>query len=561
MNPGKGGLKMGARISRGATRLSRRELLGLGLAGLVLAGSAGCRQERGQAVPAGGPEEPKRGGSLRVAYNLQPPSLDPHETISAGLHNPAGLVYSRLVRFKTGAGVDPNQRTPVPDLAERWEQPDDVTYVFYLRPGVKFHDIPPVNGRELTADDVRFTFERILKHPAAGQKYLFADVDKIETPDRYTVRFVLKQPNAAFINYIASPFAWIIPREVEQLGDLKTRMIGTGPFALKEYTPNVSLVLTRNPSYFVPGRPLVDEIQWLIITDESTYISSFRARQVDILPLQLAIQPHSAESLRQAVPDARVVEVPFYGWRHIAFRTDRKELPFADRRVRQAISLALDRQAMVEVLARGKAVLDGPISASLVDWVLPVDRLGPASRYYKRDLAEARRLLADAGYPNGFKFSLKSTQQLGPIHAQWLEMVKANLAEVGVEVNLVWEEFTTFVTTTYVGKYEEAMAGQSAPSVEADEFLAVWYGPGNPRNQSYVNDPVLNEMVARQRRNLDPNRRKEILYEIQRYLAEQQYYVTGIAEFRFAFAHSYVKDCYPLQQYGQYELTDVWLDR
>ncbi len=551
---------MGARAYRTGGRISRRELLGLGLGlagGMLTAGLAGCQQP-GQPAAS---REPKRGGVLKVAYNLQPPSLDPHETISAGLHNPAGLVYSRLARLKTGPDVDPNQLTPVPDLAERWEQPDDVTYIFFLRRGVKFHDIPPVNGRELTADDVRFTFERILKHPAAGQKYLFADVEKIETPDRYTVKFVLKQPNVAFLNYVASPFAWIVPKEVEQLGDLKTRMIGTGQFMLKEYTPNVSLVLAKHPGYFIAGKPYVDEIHWLIIMDESAYVSSFRARQIDLMPLQLPIQIHSAEALKQAVPDARVVETPFYGWRHIAFRTDRKELPFADRRVRQAISLALDRQAMVDVLAKGKAVLDGPISASLVDWVLPVGQLGPASRYYRRDLSEARRLLAEAGYPNGFRFNLKSTQQIGPVHVQWLEMAKANLAEIGIEVNLVWEEFTTFVTTTYLGKYEEAMAGQSAPSVEVDEFLSVWYGPGNPRNQSYVNDPVLNEMVGRQRRALEPKQRKEILYDIQRYLAEQQYYITGIAEFRFAFAHSYVRDYYPLQQFGQYELTDVWLDR
>ncbi len=510
---------------------------------------------RGRAPAAG---EPRRGGVLRFAYHLQPPSLDPHETVSVGLMNPAALAYSRLLRFRVGADVEPRQLSLEPDLAEAWEQTDDVSYFFRLRRGVRFHNVAPVNCRELTAEDVEYTVRRVLTHPAAGQKHLFADIDRMEILDRYTVKFVLKSPNAAFLRYVASPFTWIIPREVvEQFGSLKTHMIGTGPFIVKEYTPNVSLIFKRNPDYFEVGLPYVDEVHRLIVPDESARISAFRAGELDIISVSV---PTQAQGLRRSVPGAGFEAVVNSSWPKVSFRTDRKELPFADRRVRQAISLALDREGMLQAVLGGEGVIGGPISASF-EWALSVDRLGAGSRYYRQDLTEAKRLLALAGYGGGFKFNLVSTQQLGQQHVQWLEMIKANLAEVNIDVNLVWQEFTTFVTTTYVGKYDEATGSRSGSSVDSDEFLTIWYGPGSPRNLSYVNDPIPNEMMIRQRRTNNQDQRRIIIEEIQRYLAEQQYYITGVIEYSYTFWQDRVRNYRPHVQAGQYQLARTWLSR
>ena len=144
-----------------------------------------------------------------------------------------------------------------PDLAERWETPDDTTYIFHLRQGVKWHNKPPVNGRELVAEDVKFTFDRFLTEKANADRYMLEAVDRVEVVDRYTVKFLLKEPYVWLVNVLATPRSmWIIaPEVVQQFGDLKKAetAIGTGPFLLERYEPNVKTVFKRNPDYFRQG--------------------------------------------------------------------------------------------------------------------------------------------------------------------------------------------------------------------------------------------------------------------------------------------------------------------
>jgi peptide/nickel transport system substrate-binding protein len=216
---------------------------------------------------------PSGGGILRVR-GWDPTHFDPHLTISNRTHNTLSFVYSRLVRHQVGAGVPPGTFTVEPDLAERWDTLDDTTYVFHLRHGVKWHDKPPLNGRELVADDVKFTYDRFLTEPGNANRFMLDSVDRVEVVDRYTVKFLLKEPYVWFVNTLAYPWStWIIaPEVVQHFGDLKKpeTAIGTGPFLLERYEPNVKTVFTRNPDYYRDGQPYVDGVEWLVLDDDST---------------------------------------------------------------------------------------------------------------------------------------------------------------------------------------------------------------------------------------------------------------------------------------------------
>ena len=193
--------------SRYIQGLSRRDLLKAGLAaGLTV--SAWPLHDP-PTLWGGEVESPKRGGTLRVR-GFDPPHFDPHVATANFTQSTLSFVYSKLVRHKVGGDVSPGNFSVEPDLAERWEELDDTTYIFHLRKGVKWHNKPPVNGRELVAEDVKFTYDRFLTEKGNGNRYLLDDVDRIEVVDRYTVKFLLKEPFVWLINVLAYPLStWI----------------------------------------------------------------------------------------------------------------------------------------------------------------------------------------------------------------------------------------------------------------------------------------------------------------------------------------------------------------
>ena len=194
-------------------------------------------------------EQPRRGGILRVRGN-EPVHFDPHLTVSFKTHTTLSFVYNKLVRHKVGADVQPGTFTVEPDLAERWEALDDTTYVFSLRQGVKWHNKPPLNGRELVAEDVKFSYDRFLTEKGNPERHLLESVERVEVVDRYTVKFLLKEPFVWLTDILANAMCmWVIaPEVVEKYGDLKKAetAIGTGPFLLERYEPNVKSVFKRN---------------------------------------------------------------------------------------------------------------------------------------------------------------------------------------------------------------------------------------------------------------------------------------------------------------------------
>src|SRR2546425_1077950 len=243
--------------------VSRRELLKAGLAaGVTLSAWPLSHPPALWGAEAG---QPRRGGILRVR-GFDPPNFDHHLTTAAFTQSTLSFVYSKLVRHKVGADVTPGAFIIEPDLAERWEELDDTTYVFHLRKGVKWQNKPPLNGRELVAEDVKFTYDRFRTESGNPNRYMLDPVDRIEVVDRYTIKFLLKEPYVWLVHALAYPWStWIIaPEVVQQFGDLKKpeSAIGTGPFLLEHYEPNVKAVFKRHPDYFRTGQPYVDGVEW-----------------------------------------------------------------------------------------------------------------------------------------------------------------------------------------------------------------------------------------------------------------------------------------------------------
>jgi ABC-type transport system substrate-binding protein len=473
-------------------------------------------------------QTPKRGGVLRIA-DREAPNLDPHLSVSFLTHSWSSMVYSQLVRFPHGAEQKhPADFAIVPDLAEKWEYKNPTTIVFTLRKGVKFHNKPPVNGREVTADDVKYSVDRFMAK--SGFRSRLEPVQAVEVVDRHTVRMTLKEPYAPLLNHLANAnYVAILPREVEEkLKDFNRpeAMIGTGPFMVKAYQKGVKIEFERNPDYYVKDLPYLDGVVIEIAPDSTARLSLLRAGKVDLGHMWGYLVPEEAKSLKQTNPEIVMNPTLTIGQGMIYMRTDQP--PFNDVRVRRAVALAIDRKAWNDSLLYGEGCIDaGPVPCAMKDWKLETSKLDPAKAKYLvgYDPAEAKRLLAEAGHRNGLTVPMFHWPGYAPPWRTYFDLTADNLGKIGINVEFKPEEYGKYISTTYLGKYEKMAVGPITPFSEIDDWLYSAFYPEQPNNRSHVADAELNKMLVAQRRELDPKKRLAIVHDIQRYLADKAYYV------------------------------------
>jgi peptide/nickel transport system substrate-binding protein len=473
-------------------------------------------------------QTPKRGGTLSLRL-WDPPHWDPYLILAFRTQIPYTFTHSRLVRHRAGPSIAPGTFTIEGDLAESWSQPDDTTYVFKLRKGVRFHPKPPVNGRELTAEDVVYSMERFRTVKGNPQAYMLAAVDKVEAVDRYTVRFTVKEPFAWFLDMLANPVTLaIVAREcVDRFGDLKKAeaTVGTGPWMLDGYRPGVGYTLVRHPGYFLPGLPYIDRIDVTVDEDNASRMAAFLSGKYDLGWENTGAVNRTdwnvmKDRLRQLRPNLRTAEFPSNVGYRVFMRTDKA--PFSDVRVRRAISHALNRQEVIEVVGDGVGRVNGAVPVALKDWALPVDELGEGARYYRHDPAEARRLLAEAGHPRGFATVMDFNNYGQTFMDDAIQVILRDLKAVGIEARLNVKEYGAYISTSAVGNYEGMYYG-ATPFIDPDNYLYTNFYPNQPRNVSKVNDPTLTDLLTRQRRTRDVASRRRLIHEIQRHVASQQY--------------------------------------
>jgi peptide/nickel transport system substrate-binding protein len=391
----------------------------------------------------------------------------------------------------------------------------------------------------------------------------------VEAVDKYTVKVTLKEPFVWFLDMLASPMAVaIVAREVvEKFGDLRKAesVIGTGPWMLDSYRPNQGATLVRNPSYFVSGLPYIDRIEVTVDEDNASRIAAFLSGKYDLGWENPGIINRTdwvqiKDTLKQKRPNLQTAEFPANVMSHISMRTDQK--PFNDVRVRQAMSLAIDRQGILDATAEGVGVFNPPVPAALKDWTIPINQLGEGAKYYKYDPAESKRLLAAAGYPKGFQGQLCFTTYGSTVLVDSMQLVVKYFKDVGIDVKVDQKEYGAYIASCFVGNFPSMTYGPQTPFLEPDNFLFAQYYPEEPKNQSHINDPVVADLLVRQRRTFDPTKRREIIWEIQRYLAKQQYYVQVPSGVYVAVWDGALKNYGPNvgYDYGA-RLVAAWLDR
>jgi peptide/nickel transport system substrate-binding protein len=472
-------------------------------------------------------QAPQVGGVARVR-GYDPLGWDPMLTLSYRTHIPISYTHNRLFRYKPGPDVPIGKMIIEPDLVERWEEPSDSRYILHLRQGVQFHDKPPVGGRALVAEDVRYSIERFLTVQGNANRSLLADIGEVKVLDTHTVQIDLKQPNVWILDYMAdASILPIIAKEaVEQFGDLKQpeAVIGTGPWMLASYEPKVKSVFKKHPHYFRKGLPYLDEVHFIVLDDDSTASAAYMSGQLDFgWQFISTIRMEEMAEFKKRHADWHYEPFMWNVHAYMYLHTDK--LPFNDQRVRQAISMAINRQEMIDSLGLGKGQMDTAVPASLHDWHVPVDQLGEGAKYYQYNPREAKRLLKEAGYANGFTASMLVFTGYGSVWADIIDLVSNYLREVGINVQIQNKEYGAYISSLVSRTYDDMILALHTPYVIPDGYVHDRYMPDASRNLSFVNDPEMRALAEAQRREKDVHKRQAILAELSRKAAVNQYYI------------------------------------
>jgi peptide/nickel transport system substrate-binding protein len=506
---------------------------------------------------------PKNGGTLHFhAWTEDPPSLDPYVNVSYRVQEFSAFFYSRLLMSKKGPDIKAQAYIMEGDLAESWgPSQDGLTWTFKLRSNARWQKAAPMNGRPVTAQDVAWSFEHFMA--TSPQKSTFALVDHVTAADDRTVQFTLKDIYAPFEAQIGGPVFWVLPKEVVDAdGDVTKRTIGSGPFIFDKFDSGVSFAGHKNPDYYRPGEPHIDDFVGLIIPDTATQLAGLRAHELDYLFL---VPEQEVQSMQQSNPEVQLSKTEFNNIPFMYWKVD--QAPFNDQRVRQAVSMMINRDNIIQVIDNGVGQWNNAIPWALSEWWLDprgADQ-GESAKNFKYDPAAAKQLLAAAGHPDGLQVKMLSTPGYGTVWVQSVELVLADLKAGGVDASLEMHEYADYIATIFSGKFQGGnvlVYGLETPFTEPHDFLFNMYHPKGTRNHASVNDPKLTAMIEQQARTLDRAQRKQQIFDIQRYLGEQMYYPPGIASYVTAGAAPRVRDLFARGDYGfgAEIVPKLWLD-
>jgi peptide/nickel transport system substrate-binding protein len=520
-------------------------------------GGGGDGGEGDDAVAPGTPAQevgdPVYGGRVTIPLTSDTPSLDPHKSASWQVHHRLGLVYNKLLTYATGPEFPYSSSVLRGDLAESWETADDgLTYTFHLRDDVTWQERPPVNGRPFVAADVVATFERL--RTTGVHAALLENVADFEAPDEHTVVVRMSAPFAPLLNNMASDFMWILPQEaVDGQIDLDTTAIGTGPFTLESHVQNVEVLLKKNPNYFEEGKPYLDEVRLAVIPDQGARTAAFRGGELDLLT---SVSPEELEALERTNPDT-VISRNLGGHNQLYF--DAAKPPFTDVRVRKAMSMAIDRQGMLDSIFGGGGEWNSPVPAQMGKWALPVAEREELMPY---DPDRAKELLAEAGYPDGFATSMILTTAYGEQTVRQAQWVTQDLAAIGIEVTIEVLDYATYNGSRWPNTQFEMGFGPNQQMLEPDEWLRSVLHTDGQRNWYNISDPTLDRMLEEQAGILDPDERLEAVHEIQRYALKNVVApIPTVSPVSPQMWQPWLKNYWPRIMYGYTWLKDAWIDK
>ncbi|MFQ5656866.1 MAG: ABC transporter substrate-binding protein [Candidatus Methylomirabilales bacterium] len=501
-----------------------RRLLQLVIAFLILGVGACSKQES------------RSSEVVTAAVETNPVSLDPRVATDALSLHVIELLFNGLVR------ADANFRI-VPDLAERWEQPDERTYVFHLRRGVQFH-----HGRELTAEDIRFTFES-LKTVGSAHAGVLEEIREIQVLDRHRVAFHLKHPFAPILYHLT---IGIVPSDVASQEGFGQDPVGTGPFRFKGWVQNEWVDVEPFPDHF-GGEPQVGRLRFRIIPESTIRFLELKKGTIDLL---LASLPPEIFPLVVALPGVEVAKVPSSNYTYLGFNLEDPIL--TDLRVRRAIAHAIDREGMITYLLRGQAtVATGLLSPQHWAYESHVET-------FPYDPEKAKRLLDEAGYPmkGGARFTLTFKATTNEISRTVAEAIQYQLSQVGIALEIRSYEFGTFYKDIKSGNFQLYVltwVGITNPDFYHYIFHSDFRPPRGANRGRYQNAEVDRLLVAvRRTSNLDE--RKAIYSRVQQILAQELPYISLWHEIRWTAYKSRVRGFSPMPGGNFIPLKDIYID-
>jgi peptide/nickel transport system substrate-binding protein len=508
------------------------------------------------AKPATG--TPRSGGELSFVVSAEPPSFDAHRETTFAMLHPTAPHYSLLVKFNPDKFPE-----VIPDMAESWDvSADNLSYTFKLRDGVKFHD-----GSPCASADVVATYEKIIKPPdgvVSARKASYGMVESVTAPDPRTVTFKLKYVSASFLNLVASPWNYIYSA-AKLAADPKwyeKNVMGTGPFTYVEYVPGSHWVGKKFPDYFEKGKPYLDGFRATFIKEPAAQVAAIRGGRAAVE--FRGFTPQQRDDLVNALGNkVTVQESPWITVLISTFNTEKK--PFDDPRVRRALTMAIDRWGSVEALSK-------------ITFVKPVGGLlRPGSPYARPDAElekvagfskdingqrdEAKKLLREAGVPDGFSFTLKNRDTPNPYETIGVFLID-QWRRIGLNVTHQQSETNQYLTDHRNGAFDVSLDFLAdfvdEPDLQLSKFLSA---TRSPTNYGRYNDPQVDELYDQQSREPNPEKRKQLVWKLEDLLLTEKAYVFPVIWWQRIIPHLSTLQGYKVlpSHYVNQDLTGVWL--
>lgn len=543
-------------------------VLGLSLAAACAAPAAPVGPGQGSSSPAPSArpspvaspvptvETPKAGGTLNISLAADPPHFDIHQQATSLTSVITAPVYNKLLSYDLPTGS-----RLVPDLAEKWDvSSDGLTFRFTIRQGVKSH------GDVLfTAQDVAFNIQMLADPPKgtiSNMSSLLKPTFKTVTVESgNVVRVDFKEPYAPFLALLSTDYGPLYPKHVvDTNGDMKKTLLGTGPFQFKSYTPGVSVELVRNPTYWKAGRPYLDGISFRIIKDPATRLAALRTGQVHFTGRAFSTLTASEKgTVEREVSNMRFF--PSASLRGPWFFMNLRQPPFSDTRVRTAIHLTLDRSGALKVIAEGQGLPGNFLPYQ--GWGLSQDELAsrPGFRQQKdANLAEAKKLMADAGYPSGFNLTILSrTNELTRKSAVFMA---GQLQVIGIKAEVRVLEDAIFFDSGRKAQHE-AMVYTPGGTIPDPVWIGSFFVKGGSFNfAGNESDARLNSLWEEQVRTLDVSKRKELVRQTEEYLWQALPAIPVVWVYEFLATAPQVRGVAPgISDIAENSMEEVWLAR
>lgn len=509
-------------VSAGFTR--RGALQVGGLAGFAMLMTA-CAANGPAPTPGAGGGAAKAGGSVVWAINSDPVSLAPFGMTNSSGVLPKNLIYESLINWDDTMGVHPA-------LAESWEVPDEKTYIFHLRKGVKFH-----GGEDFTAEDVKYSFDSQQTPPPPGSVNLeYPKVAEIEVIDDYTVKFTMSQPDGTVLGYCAAlRYSFITPKNMYDKLDPSNQANGTGPFKLEKFVPNDHVALVKNENYWDKGLPYLDAVTLKVLIEMQAVVSGITSGAVD----GGFIDADTAK-IFAGNKNVNILKKPAVAFRELEWTLKDPSKPWFDARVRQAINYAIDREKIITNVYAGEADYSSKIPPSYGDWAIPNAEL--KSNYEKFDVAKAKALMKEAGYEDGFAITAQTIAAVEyPALAQ---VIAEQLKVINIDVTVQPLEIGIFAKNNSDGSFDWQITGRGMrgdPSGYFSDFDPVtstykaWFEGG------WSNDEMTS-LISQGLGEPDADKRHEIYLKMQEIALTEWPTVPLVAPMQFQAARARVQD-------------------